>query len=197
MTFYFTKKFLMRGDRTVDQMLQAARSTKQNIVEGLADEVTSTEMTLRLLNVARSSNQELQQDWGDYLRARNLPVYTTSSPDFQKMVDYCKLHNQIDDYKLLFDKWSDVQIANIGLTLCHMVDAMMKTYIRLKEQEFTEHGGIKEQMTAARLSSRGTQSAQIAALKQENTALRRSIAAIQSENCALKARIAELENRKL
>ena len=61
LTFSFTKRFLTRGDRTIDQMVQAARSGKQNIVEGSADGVTSTEMELKLLNVARSSIKELEQ----------------------------------------------------------------------------------------------------------------------------------------
>ena len=68
MTYTFTRRFLPTyGDRTVDQMVQAARSGKQNIVEGSADGVTSMEMELKLLNVARSSIQELQEDYEDYL----------------------------------------------------------------------------------------------------------------------------------
>lgn len=57
-TVVFCRRFLpLYGDRTVDQMIQAARSGKQNIVEGMADGVTSTEMQLKLLNVARASVQ--------------------------------------------------------------------------------------------------------------------------------------------
>lgn len=68
LTYVFTKRYLPPySDRTVDQMLQAARSGKQNIVEGLADGVTSTEMELKLLNVARSSIQELCEDYVDHL----------------------------------------------------------------------------------------------------------------------------------
>jgi len=189
MTFYFTRKYLVRGDRTIDQMVQAARSTKQNIVEGLADEVTSTEMALKLLNVARASNQELLQDWGDYLRARRLAIYDTQTEGFQKMVDFCKTHNEASDYQPLFDTWSDEQMANIGLTLSHMVDTMMNNYIKQKEQDFTENGGIREQMTAARLGSRGSQSAQIAALQQENAELKRALSALQAELAALKGKI--------
>ena len=71
LTVVFCKRFLPKyGDRTVDQMVQAARSGKQNIVEGLADGVTSTEMTIKLLNVARASLAELREDYLDYLRAR-------------------------------------------------------------------------------------------------------------------------------
>lgn len=75
MTFAFTRRFMPQwGDRTVDQMVQAARSGKQNIVEGSADGVTSMEMELKLLNVARSSIQELQEDYEDYLPAHGLTL---------------------------------------------------------------------------------------------------------------------------
>ena len=80
LTFEFTKRFLTRGDRTIDQMVQAARSGKQNIVEGFADGVTSTEMELKLLNVARSSIKELREDFEDYLTSRHLTIWTNDHP---------------------------------------------------------------------------------------------------------------------
>ena len=71
MTFVFCERFLPKhGDRTVDQMVQAARSGKQNIIEGSEDGKTSTEMELKLLNVARSSIHELREDYKDYLLSR-------------------------------------------------------------------------------------------------------------------------------
>ncbi len=80
LTYSFTHRFLPAfGDRTVDQMIQAARSGKQNIVEGLADGVTSSEMELKLLNVARSSIQELREDYVDYLISRKLPQWKARS----------------------------------------------------------------------------------------------------------------------
>ena len=72
LTYVFTRRFLPAyGDRTVDQMVQAARSGKQNIVEGTADGVTSTELELKLLNVARASIQELLEDYEDYIICKN------------------------------------------------------------------------------------------------------------------------------
>ena len=65
MTFVFVKRYLKTGDRTIDQMVQAARSGKQNIVEGSADGVTSMEMEIKLMNVARSSIEELREDYED------------------------------------------------------------------------------------------------------------------------------------
>ena len=81
LTVVFCKRFLPKyGDRTVDQMVQAARSGKQNIVEGLADGVTSTEMTIKLLNVARASLAELREDYLDYLRAHALSPWAAKHP---------------------------------------------------------------------------------------------------------------------
>lgn len=89
LTFSFTKRFLKVGDRTIDQMVQAARSGKQNIVEGFADGVSSFEMELRLLNVARASIKELKEDYEDYLIARNLNVWDDKHPRFNAMLDFC------------------------------------------------------------------------------------------------------------
>ncbi len=70
LTVAFCRRFLpAHGDRTVDQMVQAARSGKQNIVEGYADGVTSSEIAINLLNVARGSIKELKEDYLDYLKA--------------------------------------------------------------------------------------------------------------------------------
>lgn len=81
MTFFFTKRFLRKGDRTVDQMVQAARSGKQNIVEGSADGVTSMEMEIKLMNAARGSIQELQKDYEDYLVSRGQEVWIQAISD--------------------------------------------------------------------------------------------------------------------
>lgn len=70
-TYYFCKNYLLRGDRTIDQMVQAARSGKQNIVEGSAASATSKETEIKLVNVAKASLQELLVDFEDYLRTRN------------------------------------------------------------------------------------------------------------------------------
>ena len=92
-TYIFCDRFLPKfGDRTVDQMTQAARSGKQNIVEGSEDGKTSTEMELKLLNVARSSIQELREDYADYLKTRNLPLWNSRNPRYDKMLQFCREH---------------------------------------------------------------------------------------------------------
>ena len=103
LTFAFTRRFLPSyGDRTVDQMVQAARSGKQNIVEGSADGVTSMEMELKLLNVARSSIQELQEDYEDYLLSHQLTKWVQGHPRFDSMLTYCREHNNLIDFEPFF-----------------------------------------------------------------------------------------------
>ncbi len=74
-TFRFCERHLKRGDRTIDQMVQAARSGKQNIAEGSKASKTSTEMELKLTNVARASLEELLLDYQDFLRVRDFPLW--------------------------------------------------------------------------------------------------------------------------
>lgn len=74
MTFYFCHKYLQKGDRTIDQMVQAARSGKQNIIEGCAASATSAKTEIKLVNVAKASLQELLEDYIDYLRTRQSAV---------------------------------------------------------------------------------------------------------------------------
>lgn len=78
-TFRFFERFLNRGDRTIDQMVQAARSGKQNIAEGSKASVTSTETELKLTSVARASLEELLIDYQDYLSVRDLPQWPKRS----------------------------------------------------------------------------------------------------------------------
>ena len=187
MTVVFCRRFLPKyGDRTVDQMVQAARSGKQNIVEGLADGVTSTEMELKLLNVARASIKELKEDYLDYLTAHGLALWSAGHPRYDALLAFCRAHNDLSDYEPHFTKWSDEESANCAVTLCHMVDRMLTTTLETKQKDFVENGGIRERMTAARLGRRQTQNDEIAALKAR-------IARLEAENAALKTRLGKIE----
>ena len=170
MTFVFCKRFLAPiGDRTVDQMIQAARSGKQNIVEGTEDGVTSTEMHIKLLNVARSSIQELREDYRDYLLSRNLTIWNEQHNRYKNMQDFCRYHNKIEDYQPFFPTWNDEEMANTALTLCYMVDTMLNHHLITIETEFVTHGGIKERMYSARTRYRQKQGNEIMVLKQKIT----------------------------
>ena len=181
MTYVFTKRFLSRGDRTIDQMVQAARSGKQNIVEGSADGVTSMEMELKLLNVARSSIKELKEDYEDYIVSRHLTRWSVGNSRYDGMLKFCRKHNRIEDYQDYFEKWTDEEMANIALTLCHMVDKMMTTYQKQQEETFVKEGGIKERMTAARLGYRTNQREEVERLKRELEAANRRIAELEEK----------------
>ncbi|MBQ2632117.1 MAG: four helix bundle suffix domain-containing protein [Kiritimatiellae bacterium] len=186
MTVVFCRRFLPKhGDRTVDQMVQAARSGKQNIVEGLADGVTSTEMELKLLNVARASIKELKEDYLDYLTSHGLVRWAAGHSRYNALLDFCRAHNDLADYEPHFEKWSDEELANCAVTLCHMVDKMMTTTLDKKQKDFTENGGIRERMTAARLGRRQTQNEEIAALKAR-------VAGLEAENAKLKEKLRRL-----
>ena len=158
MTFVFCERFLAKhGDRTVDQMVQAARSGKQNIIEGSEDGKTSTEMELKLLNVSRSSIHELREDYKDYLLTRRLALWDTQHPRYKKMRDFTRAHNLLEDYEPYFTKWSDEEMANIGYTLCCQIDVMMNGYLATLEERFRTEGGMKERMHRVRTGYRAEQ----------------------------------------
>jgi four helix bundle suffix protein len=189
LTVEFCKRFLpAHGDRTVDQMVQAARSGKQNIIEGSEDGQTSSEMEIRLINVARGSLQELRADYLDYLNTHHLEVWPKDSERQKRMRDFCREQNDYEAYAPLVMKMTDEEYANLLLTLCHQTDKMMCAYLQALEERFVTEGGIKERMYAARTGYRQALDEHMSQLEAENAALR-------TENAALKARIAELERR--
>lgn len=181
LTFHFTRRFLDKGDRTVDQMVQAARSGKQNIAEGSAASSTSSETELKLMNVARASMKELLVDYEDYLRVRNLQLWPLDDERAVKTREFCKRHELQEDYLKDIDRRSDEAIANIAITLLHQFDNMMGKLLERLQKDFTEQGGIRERMTAVRLNYRGGQKAEIDRLAHENEALRSRIAELERQ----------------
>ena len=180
LTVEFCHRFLPAyGDRTVDQMIQAARSGKQNIVEGSEDGQTSSEMEIKLLNIARGSLQELRADYNDYLNTRHLTSWPANSERQQRLREFCHSHNDYSDYEHFVNKMSDEEMANMALTLCHQTDKMMCAYIEKLEKQFVTEGGIKERMYAARTGYRQEQDARMKALEAENAALKQRIAELE------------------
>ena len=181
LTVEFCKRFLpAHGDRTVDQMVQAARSGKQNIVEGSEDGQTSSEMEIKLLNVARGSLQELRADYHDYLNTHHLTFWPKDSERQQRLRHFCHSHNDYSDYEPLMAKMNDEEMANMALTLCHQTDKMMCAYIEKLEEKFVTEGGIKERMYAARTGYRAEQDARLKALEEENNKLKKRIKELEA-----------------
>ena len=155
LTFRFCHKFLARGDRTVDQMVQAARSGKKNILEGSKAGLTSKEMEIKLTGVARASLEELLDDYRDYLRARDLPIWAKDS----KQALYArKLGSQPNQTYELYRTHVETQpaavVANIAICLIHQANYLIDQQLRRLEKDFIEQGGLRERMTRARLAYR-------------------------------------------
>ncbi len=196
LTYVFCQRFLPKyGDRTVDQMVQAARSGKQNIVEGIEDGNTSTEMELKLLNVARSSLQELREDYDDFLHTRCLTRWTSEHSRYNAMLRFCKYHNKANDYLSYANKWTAEEFCNTVLTLCHITDKMMCSYLARLEKMFIEQGGIKERMHAARTGYRKAQDELLKKLQTENLQLKTELGRLQSEAQTLRQEVERLRQK--
>ena len=153
-TFFFTQHFLQKGDRTIDQMLQAARSGKQNIAEGNRAAATSTETEIKLTNVAKASLEELLIDYQDYLRTRNKLLWDGSNPRYEKMRAYAASELIFDQYHSLLHKYNDEALANLCITLIHQTSFLLYRLLEKQEKNFLKEGGIKERMYQARVNIR-------------------------------------------
>lgn len=155
-TYYFAHKYLQSNDRTVDQMVQAARSGRQNIAEGCEGGTASTESEIKLLTVAKASLQELLLDYEDYLRVRNLTLWDLNSEKAAQTRRVCASHNDSAFYREAIKLRSDETICNIAITLIHQADVLLRKYIERLQADFLETGGIKEQMFHARINYRNS-----------------------------------------
>ena len=170
LSYAFCERFIhLFKDRTRDQVIQAARSCKQNIVEGLEDGMTSSEMQLKLLNVARASLKELKEDYKDYIDSRHLRTYVKGEDEYNQIVGFCRFHNKLEDYESYYYIWSDEVMCNYALSLCHFIDKMLMSLLEKLEREFVTEGGIKERMYRARTGYRSMQDERI---KQQDEQIR-------------------------
>lgn len=158
-TVLFTRKYLGKGDRTIDQMVQAARSGKQNIAEGCAASTTSRETEIKLLNVAKASLQELLLDFEDYLRINNLAKWNVGNTRLAKLRDICSANNESAYYRKLFEQCNAEMAANLAITLIHQTDVFLRKLIDRAKEDFLRSGGIREQMTRGRIAYRTSHSA--------------------------------------
>ncbi len=154
LTFYFCGKYLRKGDRTIDQMVQAARSGKQNIIEGNEVAKTSTETFLKLLDVAQGSLQELLADYEDYLRVRNLRLWGPKSKEAVAMRQLGIEHEDSAYFLSLAQTRSDEVVANMVIVLIYQADALLNGYFRKRYNDFLQEGGFRERLTRERLAHR-------------------------------------------
>ena len=154
-TVRFCARFLDKRDRTNDQMIQAARSGKQNIIEGSMASGTSKETEIKLTNVARASLEELLADYRDFLRVRGASLW---DKDSREALFVRKLGSKKDvtceSYRTYVETRPAEVVANILICLIHQANYLLDQQIRQLERAFVEEGGLRERMTRARLNER-------------------------------------------
>lgn len=155
-TVYFTNRFFNKYDRTIGQMVQAARSGKQNIAEASMASATSKETEIKLTNVARASLEELQIDYEDFLRTNKLPIWEKQ----HKLVDRLRELNKstpkptYETFVKAIEHQSPEICANTMITLIKICTYLLKQQIKQLEIAFVKEGGLRERMTKARIDER-------------------------------------------
>lgn len=154
-TVAFCDRFIDRFSRTRDQMVQAARSGKQNIVEGSAAAGVSSKTELKLVGVARASQEELLEDYKDFLRQRGLAQWDKDDPRAQKIrkLAYEK-DRSYENYRSYVEEDSPEVAANTVICVIFQTTYLLDRLIKQLERDFIEQGGISERMLKARLRHR-------------------------------------------
>lgn len=173
LTIEFTKRYIlsslsnlrnlnseMRPDyRQADQMNQAARSGKQNIVEGVGQARTSSKGEIKLLGVANASFEELLTDYEDFLRQHDLEVYPKNDPrveEFKKLAYHLSNLSNLSDLGELKEKpkllGNPEKDANFLLTLVHIETYLLSRQIKAAEDKFISGGGYSENLFHKRLN---------------------------------------------
>ena len=195
MTVLFCRRFLpAHGDRTVDQMTQAARSCKQNIAEGSASSGTSKETELKLTNVARASLDELLEDYLDYLKAHDSVPWTMHGERAVTAKKLGREHSDWEYWKPIFASRPAEVCCNLAITLIHQTRSLLDSLIKHLEADFVKHGGIRERMHAARTGYRQEQDRELQALRQKTILQETEITRLKTEISQLKAEITRLKS---
>jgi len=154
-TVKFCDKFIDRRSRTHDQMVQAARSGKQNIAEGSMASGTSKKFELKLVGVARASLEELLIDYQDFLRQRELPLWEKSHSKAQAIRQLAYSQNRTyRTYKSYIEESGPEVAANTLICLIHQTNYLLDLLLRQLEQQFLKEGGFTEKLYRARSQAR-------------------------------------------
>ena len=155
-TVKFCERFVDRRSRTTDQMVQAARSGKQNIAEGSQASGTSKKTELKLVGIARASLEELLQDYQDFLRQQGLPLWGKEHPQAKKIRNLAYHDNRSYlTYKTYIEDSSAEVAANTLICLVHQANYLLDQLLRQLEKQFLEKGGFTERLYHTRQKARG------------------------------------------
>lgn len=157
LSVFFSEKWIAPGSRTRDQMIQAARSGKQNIAEGSAASTTSRETEIKLTNVAKASLEELLLDYEDYLRQHELSQWGKEHPRTQRLRAYLKSEDFMRRPMHFATSMTAEEFCNLCITLINQTTFMLRRLLERQQQQFLENGGIREQMHRARIQYRSNQ----------------------------------------
>lgn len=154
-TVHFCDRFIDRRSRTHDQMIQAARSGKQNIIEGSMASGTSKEMEIKLTNVARASLEELLADYRDFLRTRGMAEWGKEHPYAQRLRELNRTPNATyETFRKGIEHDDPAIAANMIIGLIRVASFLLDKQLKALEQAFLKEGGLRERMTKARLEVR-------------------------------------------
>ncbi|MBQ6352783.1 MAG: four helix bundle suffix domain-containing protein [Lentisphaeria bacterium] len=154
-TCCFVRRFISARDRTYDQMVQAARSGKQNIVEGSMASAISKETEIKLIGVARASLEELLEDFRDYLRTHQLPLWEKDSPPVSAVRAISRQSDEsYESYRFYLENRSAGTCANIMICLIHQCNYLLDLQLKQLTEAFVQTGGLRERMSAARRAER-------------------------------------------
>ncbi len=153
-TEMFIRRAFDYNTRTVDQMRQAARSCKQNIVEGVTDATVSMETGIKLIGIARGSLLELKEDYLDFLYQNEHEVWELEDKLTSRAREFCKTCLDRREFAKKCNKCTDNVVANILITEICQLDSLLTTVLEKMEEQFIEEGGLKESMYKARLEWR-------------------------------------------
>ena len=155
-TVAFCDRFIPPRSRTHDQMVQAARSGKQNIAEGSQASGTSKKFELKLIGVARASLEELLLDYQDFLRQHDLPLWDKNHPEAKAIRKLAYSENRsYRTYKTYIEKRSPEVAANTLVCLIHQTNYLLDQQLRQLEKAFLREGGFTERLYHARSEARG------------------------------------------
>jgi len=155
---HFCERFVDKRSRTHDQMVQAARSGKQNILEGSQASGTSKETEIKLTNVARASLEELLEDYRDFLRVRGLEEWTREHSHTQRLRELNRQPRpDYDTFKKGIEHPNPAIAANVMIGLIKLTNYLLDRQLKRLEQDFLKEGGLRERMTRARLATRAKQ----------------------------------------
>ncbi len=154
-TVYFVDRFIDRRSRTQDQMIQAARSGKQNIIEASMASATSKETEIKLTNVARASLEELLADYRDFLRVRGLQEWPVEHANVSRLRELIRTPDaSYATFRKGIEHSDPAIAANVIIGLIRVANTLLDRQLRTLEQAFIKEGGLRERMTKARLEER-------------------------------------------